>query len=461
MSNQTLAQEYKIVEATIFAERLEDEYNITNYIGELSFFEDIERPYVTAQIVCMDDIGLFDEVRLRGTEQIRFVIEGPAEYSSQGVSFTFIMNIVSIIQKSKVGDRSELYHLNCISPHAYRDANIKISRSYSGKLENIAAAILKNHLDVDVDFSYSGASGSMQAPVKIITPYISPLESAEWLLNRATTLIGAPFYMWQTLYDQVEGRDKVRVGTLEYMTTIPPYNLDIPLIYSAARAQKVADLPASEQGITVKDIRIENIQDTLKMVHEGAIGSRLQSIDTYTSQEFDRHYSITDQLERLETLLSIPYGAEQNIFDDQREISFSGEARKLNEWDARYYNTITSYGTYGANNSYHDVQDPSEALNKLRAPSVKSMFYKNMIDITIPGITFILQLGNGNSGVSAGDTVFIDFLNSDVDTDDGTVYNEELSGYYLIHRCRNIFRGTVHEIVASVSKIATRPPKIA
>jgi hypothetical protein len=83
-----------------------------------------------------------------------------------------------------------------------------------------------------------------------------------------------------------------------------------------------------------------------------------------------------------------------------------------------------------------------------------------MIDITIPGISFFAQLGNGNSGVSVGDTVYIDFLNSDVDTDDGTVYNEDLSGLFLIHKCRNIFRGTVHEIVASVSKIATRPPKL-
>ena len=50
----------------------------------------------------------------------------------------------------------------------------------------------------------------------------------------------------------------------------------------------------------------------------------------------------------------------------------------------------------------------------------------------------------------------IDFLNSDVDQDQGGVFNEELSGKYLIHRCRNIFKDTSHEIVVSISKIASK-----
>ena len=137
-------------------------------------------------------------------------------------------------------------------------------------------------------------------------------------------------------------------------------------------------------------------------------------------------------------------------------MTFSGETRLVSEWDGRYYNTITSFGTYGAVNSYHDTQDQIEALNKVRNPAVKSMFNKNMIDITIPGVSFFAQMGNGNSGVSVGDTVHIDFLNSDVDQDDGGVYNEDLSGKYLIHKCRNIFTNTAHEIVISISKLATR-----
>jgi hypothetical protein len=457
------AQEYKISEATLIADRLgSEEYNLTALVGELNLFEDIERPYVTGQIVFMDDIGIVDEVRIRGSEQIRLTVESIPSGNSAGVDsnlkFTLVMNLVSIIQSTKVSDKTEVYHVNLISPHAFRDANTKISRSYTGKLENISQAILKNHLDVDTDLSYIQGWTSSQSPVKIITPYISPLESVEWLLSRASTLIGCPLYCWQTIYDQVEGRDTVRMGSLEFMMNAPAFNANKHMRYSAALAQSVADKPLVEQAFTVKSIQAENTQDTLKMVHEGVIGSNLASVDTFTGQSFQRHFDITDQLSRLENMRVVPYGAEQNVFDGEQELEFSGISKPINEWDSRYFSTITSYGTYGSVNSYHDVQDPSEALNKLRVRSVKSMLSKNMMQIVVPGITFFSQLANGNSGVSAGDTIWIDFLNSDVEEE--TVLNTDLSGKYLIHTCRNIYKDTVHEIVCSISKIATNPPKL-
>jgi len=450
-----ISQEYKITEATIFADRFDEEYNITNYIGELSFFEDIERPYVTAQLVCMDDIGVFDEIKVRGSEYIRFTIAS-VEESVGNLSFTIVLNLVSIIMTDKVGDRSEIYHINLISPHAYRDANTKISRSYTGKLELISEAILRNHLNVDVDISYMGDWRSLQAPVKVLIPYISPLESVEWLLDRATTLIGSPFYAFQTIYDQKEGKDTVRFGNLESMMNAPTFNEDLPLTYSAATAASVAGSNLAKQGVTVKTMNVENIQDTLKMMHEGAIGASITSVDTYTSDTTTRRYSIKEHLERLERLNVVPYGANQNVYDAEHKITFGSETKSPDQWNSREFSTITSYGTYGSINSYHDLTDASDAVNKLRAPAVKSMFNKNMFDIVIPGISFFSQLGNGNSGVSVGDTVMINFLNSDVDQDQGGVFNEEMSGKYLIHRCRNIFKDTKHEIVVSISKIASK-----
>jgi hypothetical protein len=152
----------------------------------------------------------------------------------------------------------------------------------------------------------------------------------------------------------------------------------------------------------------------------------------------------------------IPYGANQNIYDAEQQLTFGSETKAPHEWNSREFSMLTSYGTYGSTNSYHDINDASDAVNKIRAPAVKSMFNKNMFDIVIPGISFFAQLGNGNSGVSVGDTVMIDFLNSNTDDDQGGVYNQELSGKYLIHRCRNIFKDTTHEIVVSISKLASK-----
>lgn len=174
---QNVQQEYVITKAIISADRLSDDYDVKQMIAEIDFFEDLEKPYVTGQILVFDDLGVFDEIKLKGTEQIDLSIQIP-EIPQAKVDIKF--NIVSVVQVQKLSERSEMYHLNLIAPHAYKDQFIKISRSYTGKLEDISESILKNHLEVRTDRNYMDGQKSKQSPVRIITPYISPLESVEW-----------------------------------------------------------------------------------------------------------------------------------------------------------------------------------------------------------------------------------------------------------------------------------------
>jgi hypothetical protein len=456
---QTRGQEYNISKAEISADReLPDgPVDVKSYIGELSFFEDLEKPYVTAKIALMDDTGTFNRLKLRGSEYITLTVEPlSADLVAKGISFTLKMNIVSVIQTGKTADRTEFWVLDCISTHAYKDAAIKISKSYTGKLEQIAEAILRNHLDVDVDISYSVPS--IQDPVKIITPYISPLETVDWLLDRATSESGCPYYAWCTLYDQVEGRDKIRIGNIETMLQAPAFNEEVPYLYNAADTQSKATLNTDQQNTMVKQLKVANVENTLQMVDEAAVGSMMVSLDTFTSQRYQRHFAVSELLDKLKEKNIIRQGTEQNVFDTDQVLEFSGEEKKIDKWDARYINTITSYGTYGSNNSYHDVFDQSQALNKIRASSIKTMLNKNMIEVVLPGITFLAALGPGNSGVSVGDIIKVDFLNSDVNEDKEETYNLERSGYYLVNKCRNLFRDTTHEVIISISKLENREP---
>ena len=127
-------QEYKIAEAVIFADRLDAEYDVKRVLVELDLFEDLEKSYVSGQVVIMDDLGVFDELKIKGTEKFRVKIEIP---EIEGISVEHTFNIVSIVEVGKVAERAEMYHLNLISPHAYKDQLIKISRSDTGKLEDI------------------------------------------------------------------------------------------------------------------------------------------------------------------------------------------------------------------------------------------------------------------------------------------------------------------------------------
>lgn len=449
-----LGQEFKITNCTIEAERLGQGFDLKQMISEISFYEDLEKSYVTAQVVLLDDLGIFsNDIKLKGTETITIKVEG-VEAEFEGSQFEYKMNVVSIVQVVKTGERSEMYHLTAISPHAYRDQGIKISRSYTGKLEDIAESVLKNHLDTKVDRNFTGGTPSKQDPVRIITPYISPLETVEWLLERATTEIGAPYYAYCTLYDQEGGEDRIRFGTLEHMFSKTPFNVAVPLLYSQSRGQEVAGKSLAEQAKIIKDLSVENIQDQFKLMQEGAVGAKMSSYDVFTSQNYERHFAVGELLQKMEDY-GLTKGGDQNVFDDQQMLKYEGEEKVSDQWDHRVYSTITSYGTYGSVNSYHDVFDQSQALNKLRSSSMKSMFNKNMIDIQVPGIFFFAPLAKGTSGATVGDVIDVHFINSNVEENDPSpLINTELSGTYLVHKVRNLFTSTRHEVIASISKIA-------
>lgn len=453
-------QEYFIKKAAINADRLGEEYDIRAYIFSASFFEDLEKPYVTGQLMFMDDIGLIQDIQLKGTETITMQIESQDPSLKADWEMTF--NIVSIIEATRTSERVEAYHINLISPHAFRDQNIKISRSYTGRVTEISEAILKNHLECDLDRSYSGGEQEAQEPVRIITPYLSPLESVVWLIDRATTEIGAPYYIYQTLYDQQpsggkgeDPKDKLRLGNLETMMKQEGFNTELHAQHTISGANQVALKTLEEQKTTVKAYTVANVEDTLKLSQEGALGANLIQLDTFTSQRFVRHLNTSDLLDRLASRDIITGGRElQNVFDEEQKITVGGEKKTLGECDSRFLTSINSFGTYGTVNSYADVQDQSQAMNKIRSSAVRSLLNRNMIDVTITGaLTFAPKAAGGESLLTIGDVIWIDFIESDVDKKTPKK-NAELSGKYLIHKARNIYRDTIHETIISVSKLA-------
>ena len=443
-----LANEYIIDAAIITGDRLPQAYNMTQMVLEFSLFEDIELPYLTGQMVFMDDAGSFNEMQLKGTETLYVSVRG-AEETNTKARINIFMNIVSIEKKMKTTERTEVYHLSLMSPMAFRDQGIKLSKSFTGKLDEVSASILQNYLDLNVTYDYTRLT-TAQSSMKLITPYISPLESAKWLLDRATTVRGAPFFLWQSVYEQ-NGPETIRIGDLETMMTgTEPWNAGNPLTYSQAGANDVALKDTADQKRIIQSFVTNKMENTVKNMNDGAVGALFSTLDTYTSQDYSRHFAVSQLLEQEKTYL---YKNTQNVHDDVTTLSYRGEERKIDQWDNRYFNLITSYGTYGSWNSYHDDPRQLDAMNKMRSNSILSLLHRNSIDMTLQGSTFFgPMLEGGDKGVGAGDVTEIQVIMSDTIQDEPQK-DENLSGNYMILKCRHVFANTTHTVHATVSKL--------
>ena len=425
---------------------------------EVNLFEDVMKGYVTAKLVIIDDAAIFSEiVELQGTEELEIRIKGAEE--NRGTRITLHMKVVSIISQVKANDRASVFVINAISDHGYRDALSTLSRSYTGQLEDTAEEILKSFLNVSVkrdpDYFPSGER-SVQGDVKVLIPYISPLESTEWLMERAAGKEGSPYFSWASVWDQNTKEGKIRFGTFKTMLaqgiSKSAGNRDRHWWYSAGT---VARKPTAEkQKKSIVSFEQNNRENTLSMINQGTVGSRITNLDTYTSQDMDKHFSLGKFIEKLKGAVG---GNAKNllgtVYDEDHMVEVEGERKESGEHDARQRTLITSYGTYGWQNSYHDVFDPSLLVNKIRKSAVLSMLYKNVLDVTVTGFNVMGErLSAGDIVVFAFDTQIVDDAGAQANKKD-----ERTSGFYLILNTRHLFTGTKHRVIMSCAKVADLP----
>ena len=437
------------------------EIELKEVVAEFNIFEDINKSYLTASVLIGDDTGIMDDVKIKGDETITLIISKNPKIASPEPYFRLDFKVVSIIRQEKTADRAEVLSLNLISVHGYNNSVVKISKSYTGRLELISKSILRNFLNVELsmDAKYYGDQGSEQEPIKLLVPYLSPLETVEWLTERATDRWGTPFFIWASIWGQnMSDTTTLRLGNFMSMVTNGITSAEErsgqdgqnDFIYSQVQTNIKA--PEGYLGAMriIKNIKFANIENTMKMIREGAVSSTISNIDAYTSQDTSKLFSID------ELLKSLNGGGEGSntgkilgtVYDQKDQLTLGDLTQPTAYWSARQRNTVTSYGTYATVNSIHDAIDESSLLNKVRPLSVRSMLARNMLEIEVDGIGILEDV------LSVGDIIKVRFVTEDLSSTTLTGSNTERSGYYLIQNCRHIFNRERHDAVLMICKIA-------
>ena len=431
---------------------------LTNLTSEVNLFEDVMKGYITAKLVVLDDAAIFSQVvELQGTERLHIQVKGME--GNEGKIIDIHMKVVSILSQTKTNDRSSVFVINAISDHGYRDSMSKVSRSYTGQLEDTTENILKSFLGVNIkrDPNYfPNDEKSIQGDVKVLIPYISPLESSEWLMERAAGKEGSPYFAWASVWDQRKPEGEIRFGTFKTMLAQgiqqSAGNRDRQWWYSVGTVAREPNSKAQRKSIV--SFEQNNGENTLSMINQGTVGSRIQNFDTYTDQSMDKHFDLGDFIEKLKS--AVGSGAKNllgTVYDEEHKVEIGGENKFTGEHNARQRNLITSYGTYGWQNSYHDVFDPALLMNKMRKSAVMSMLYKNVLDVSVNGYNVMKEkLSAGDVVVFAFDTQIVDDVGAKANKKD-----ERTSGFYLILSTRHLFTGTKHRVIMSCAKIADLP----
>ena len=442
------SQQFKLTKAHISADRFggfENRfYDVKNQVAEINIYESIEEPSLSGTIAILDDKSLYELINFNGTERIRLEMAGLGKETDPVFEKTFIMT--NVIRQVKGNDKSSMYVFDLIDEHGFISQAERLRGSYRGRIDDIVKGICLTQLKKSVDISYQFLSrrdrvDAIQDDIRVIIPNLSPINACKWLLSRATTQTGSPFFLWASIHDE-----NLRMGNLDVMYRQTPFNDKLPYTYNPSNVNVAEDKSEFEQGFTIKALGLGEMGDTLHMVANGTIGSSQSITNLNTGQMTRHHYNVQQTINNLAFQNTIAL-KRQNVFDNK----FKLKNKFINEYEGQNIHQVVSTGTYGKFKSYHDEFEEGRHLKKLESASIKDLLVKNMMSITVPGTAFFL----GKAAV--GDTVNLSVVNDNLEvgkqSNADDMLDKNKSGKHLIYDLRHTFRGTQHDVTMNVCKL--------
>ena len=324
-----------------------------------------------------------------------------------------------------------------IELHAFESAMKPFSRAYKGSIEKIISQILNGELKKTVDLSYLTNGVTAQGERRYVVPYLTPLEACETLVDRGTTTLGSPLFLYSSIHDE-----NIRLGDLDRMLTQEAFNKSVPYIYSQSATQSASSLDQSLASTQILGIDLKSNVNAMNQVEEGVLGSFYTNTDVSTGVSYRARVSFKETFANLQKNEIIDPSDKQDVYDVDQLV----DGESLDTYNSIYWHQVSSSNLYLDYKSYHDDNTNSEFALKVKNTILRQTLLSNMISIVVPGIAFLF------AKATVGDILSMNML-SPID-DPNEIYDEKLSGDYLVYRTKHVFRETTHNITCDITKIS-------
>lgn len=451
---------FEIESIALESERLTKSPELKSIVTDLEIFEHIQKPYLTARMLVIDDSNFYQEADIFGSEKIIIKIKS-TEDGSRSITKTFFIDHIE--KQQKIQDNAQVIAIHLVEDIVYISCLKNINKHYSGKPSEIIKKIARTFLSKQVistgGSSLDGISDAVQTSfadqqnIRCIIPNLHPVEALMWITSRASTVKGYPFYMYSTLIDS-----EFILEDLGAILSKKSLNLGNDAKFVASSTKASAMDVASQRRIIKNHEFGPGSENLLQIITNGLVSADYEYIDTLT--ENTRKFKYNSKKDLFQKLI------DDNILSSDQPnpgIHF-GEKIDGKSFDEHTTNYITKIG--GSNvfrtqpeignidwtNSYGETKSAAEYKLKVVKASMDAMVKKNPVTINVDGIEFIKGDFNKTIGNNI-DVIFLATLNESTSADE--VIDKKKSGKYLIYSARHMFKRTVqkYDIAFNLIKI--------
>lgn len=167
------AGSYKLKSVNIFSNK--NKSDIIGMISEINIFSYIEQPSTTVMITMNDSTNFLNDYPIKGGQEIEIEIEFGSENRKWKVTIAAIENINSDL-------KTTVYNLRCVSRLLFRSHYTNVSKSYSGKVSDIAKSIFNEYKSDEEKIRIWEDSSNSSS---YVIPGWSPVQTIMWLAQKS------------------------------------------------------------------------------------------------------------------------------------------------------------------------------------------------------------------------------------------------------------------------------------
>lgn len=330
--------------------------DVANQVISIQIYEDLFSPFISGSLILKESLDLINVFPFVGEEFLNLDITTPTlkQGNIKGKYYIYKMT-----DRELIGNRSMVYQLHFISQEAVVDLNKKVSRTFSGRVSDIAKTLLTDKT-VGFQTDKNTVVEDTSSHTKYISNFWSPVKNLNYILNNAVSNSGSASY---TFFENRNGFNFVSLEQLNAADLYQEFFYDNYTRDDRAGGGSIKNLEKDYQRIN--EIRIPNGFDYMDRIQNGMYGSRLYTYDLVSKKFASKNYNMLENFANENHLNKNPLASEKVIFRYNSKI--------LNE--PKYYNNFSNFGD-STNTAY--VQKRLSWLMQAQA---------NKIEIVVPGRT--------------------------------------------------------------------------
>lgn len=411
--------------------------DIKDIVTDVDIFEHLTLPYLTGNMIILDDSSFVERADILGGEKIIIKVKS-SRPGSVTVTKTFYISKISRAKNVNSNSRTVLIEL--IEDIGYIATLQNINKKYQGKFTDMVKAICGNYLGRSLS-----SSNTDKQVTKVIVPNLDPIETILWLSKRATTKEGYPFYCFSALTDDI-----IRFGDLKTMLDKSPINEDIPYVLSS-EASTAADFEVARRQ-TVKNYKFNSSDDLHLLIKKGLIGADYRFIDTFNNKQNNFDFDvIRDFVKRLDIsgpqtrhLVSNKYLLDGIPFNElkSRSITMIGANAAFKNLNDEY---ISSFG---------ECQIISDYKGMIVSRAMDAIMKKAPMEIVVNGVDYL----DGNKYTTVGSNIKIQVLKTQPESTTTSPFDAKKSGNYLIYATRHMFKKEGYDLAIKGIRLTNLKP---